>query len=294
MKILVTGASGLLGGKIAEINQTRHQIISGYNQHVTKYGKPVKLDITKEGDIQQILNEHIFDAVVHCAALTNVDLCERNPEQAKEINVQGTRNIVEQCKEHDIYLVYVSTDYVFDGEKGDYLETDTPNPINTYGKTKLQAEKIVQKTDLNYCIARTCVVYGAQPAAGKENFALWVLKNLKNNRRINIITDQIITPTYNYNLAKMISEVTEKKLTGVYHLAGATRLNRYMFTKYLAAEFDENLDLIIPVDSSAMNWVAKRPKDSALNTDKASLTLNHKPMDIQESLKQLHMEIGGN
>jgi len=291
MKILITGASGLLGNKIAQIALPKHIVYSGYNQHPAIHGTLIELDITNQAQVESAFKKIKPDAVIHSAALTNVDLCEQNPELAEQVNVEGTLNIVENSMKTGSFLLYVSTDYVFDGEKGDYQETDTPSPINVYGKTKLQGEKTVSESSLDHCIARTCVIYGAQPAAGKDNFALWVLNNLKNNKPMNIVTDQIISPTYNHNLAEMILEALERRLTGIYNLAGATYLDRYTFIKLLAEEFSLDESLITPCDSSAMTWAAKRPRNSTLNTEKASRILKNKPLNITNALRQLHREL---
>jgi dTDP-4-dehydrorhamnose reductase len=291
MNILITGASGLLGSKIAEITPKTYRVYSGYNTHQAQYGEQVFLDITKPGIVKQVFELTNPDVVIHCAALTSVDYCERNPELAYQINVNGTKNIVSNSEEKDSYLVHISTDYVFDGQKGDYKEHDQTNPINTYGKTKLESERIFQESSIDYCIARTSVIYGNRPAAGKENFVLWLIKSLHDGKQVNIITDQLISPTYNHNLAEMIFEASIRRLMGIYHLAGASHLNRYTFSKKVAREFNLNEELINPVTSSEMNWNAQRPKNSTLNTSKARQTLSHKPLKIEQALKQLHDEL---
>jgi dTDP-4-dehydrorhamnose reductase len=291
MDILITGASGLLGSKIAEIAAEKFNIYSGYNTHLAQYGEPVFLDITEPKIVKQVFKLTSPDVVIHCAALTSVDYCERNPELAYHINVNGTKNITTYAENTDSYLIHVSTDYVFDGQNGDYKEHDQPNPINTYGKTKLESEKIIQESNIDCCIARTCVIYGDRPAAGKENFVLWIMNSLEEGKQVNIITDQIISPTYNRNLAEMLIEISHRRLRGIYHLAGASYLNRYVFSNMVAEEFNLNEELINPVTSSAMNWDAQRPKKSTLNTEKARQTLIHKPLRVEQSLKQLHDEL---
>jgi dTDP-4-dehydrorhamnose reductase len=291
MDILVTGASGLLGSKIAEIAPEKFNIHSGYNTHPAPYGEPVFLDITEPKRVEQVFKLTNPDVVIHCAALTSVDLCERNPELAYQVNVNGTTNIVTNAEKTNSYLIHISTDYIFDGQKGDYREYDKPNPINIYGMTKLESERIIQESNIDYCITRTCVIYGDRSAAGKENFVLWVIKSLQEGKQINIITDQIISPTYNHNLAEMLIEISRRRLKGIYHLAGTSYLNRYNFSNMVAREFKLNKELINPVTSSAMSWEAKRPKNSTLNTEKSRKTLSHKPLRIEQSLKQLHNEL---
>jgi len=292
MRLLITGGSGLLGSKIATIAiQKGYETHSGYNKHQAPNGTSLKLDITNKNTVQQVFERIKPNAVIHAAALTNVDKCEEDMDLARNVNIEGTRNILESSERHNTFLVYVSTDYVFSGEEGLYKETDKPNPINHYGITKLEAEKQVITSATEWCIARPSVIYGSTPAAGKINFALWVLNKLIKRESMKIITDQWVSPTLNTNLAEMILETIEKKLTGIYHLAGATPINRYDFSTLIADTFSLDKTLISPANSSEMNWLAKRPKNTSLNVEKASTTLKHKPLKIQEALLKLKEEI---
>lgn len=207
------------------------------------------------------------------------------------MNVEGTRNIAELSNKYKAFLIYVSTDYVFSGEKGLYIETDETGPINHYGLTKLEGEKSVRAIADEWCIVRPSVIYGSTPAAGKVNFALWVLRKLEKREPINIITDQYVSPTLSTNLAEMIIEIAERKLTGVYHLAGATPINRYDFAQLIAKTFGLNKNLIKPTRSEEMRWKAKRPKNTSLNVDKASTVLKNKPLKIAEAINRLKEEV---
>jgi len=292
MKILITGGSGLLGSKISEIAiQKGHETYSGYNTHESTYGIPIKLDITNNKNVQNVFEMIQPEVVIHAAALTNVDTCEKDKELARKINVEGTRNIVESSECYKAFLVSVSTDYIFSGKKGMYNEANIPRPINNYGATKLEAEVIVKNSITKWCIARTSVIYGATPAAGKINFALWVLQKLKKGEKLNIITDQWVSPTLNTNLTEMIFDIIELDLLGTYHLAGATSINRYNFALLVAETFQLDKKLISPAKSSEMNWFAKRPENSSLNVEKASKTLKNKPLDIFKALSVLRKEI---
>ena len=171
MKILITGASGLYGNKLAQITSTKgYDVFSSYNQDKPTFGSPIQFDISDKKRVEQVFQQYRPDTVVHAASLTKVDTCETNKELAWKTNVKGTKNIVQESKKNHSFLIYISTDYVFDGEKGYYTETDKPDPINYYGQTKLKAEQQIQ-TLTNYCIARPSVIYGSTPAANKTNFA---------------------------------------------------------------------------------------------------------------------------
>jgi len=288
LKLLITGASGLFGSKLCEVAARKnYDVYSAYNQHEPLHGTPVQFDVSNKNAVEKIFRKINPEAVVHAAALTNVDKCETQKELAWKINVEGTENIAESCKEHQAFLIYISTDYVFDGENGMFKETDKPSPINHYGLTKLKGEESVKKLIDKCCIARASVIYGAIPATGKINFALWLLNKLKREEKVTIVTDQWNSPTLNTNLANMILEVLERKLTGVFHLAGATRISRYEFAKLLAETFSLDKNHITPVSSKEIKWIARRPKDSSLNVNKAHRTLKSKPLKIHEALNDM-------
>lgn len=292
MKLLITGAGGLLGSRLAELAVRKNlEVYSAYRQHQPSYGIPLQLDVSDRNHVEKIFRKVNPDAVVHAAALTDVDKCELNKELAWRINVNGTENIAKSCKKHNAFLIHISTDYVFNGEKGNYQETDKPDPINNYGLTKLTSEERVKNLTEEYCIARSSVVYGAIPAGGKVNFALWLLGKLKKNNGTKIITDQWNSPTLNTNLANMILEVIARKLTGTLHLAGATRISRYEFSKLLANTFGLNPDLITPASSQELQWTARRPRDSSLDVTKASDLLNEKPLKLNHAFEILKEEI---
>jgi len=292
LRILVTGASGLLGSKLCKLAvRKNYEIYSAYSQHKPLYGAPVQFDISDKDAAEKIFKKVKPEAVVHTAALTNVDKCELEKERAWKINVEATENIAESCEKFHAFLVYISTDYVFDGEKGMYKENHKPNPVNYYGLTKLKGEESIKNLTDECCIARPSVIYGTIPAAGKTNFALWLLDKLERKEKVKIVTDQWNSPTLNTNLANMILEVSERKLTGTFHLAGATRLSRFEFAKLLAKTFSLNTNFITPASSREISWIAKRPQDSSLNINKAYQTLKNKPLKIQEALEKMKKEI---
>jgi len=292
LKILITGSSGLYGSKLAEIATKRnHDICSGYSQDQPPYGAPIQFDVKNKKMVEEAVKKVNPEVVVHAAALTDVDKCETNRDLAWKINVEGTRNIAKAVNYSNAFLVYISTDYVFNGDKGNYKETDMPNPINYYGFTKMKAEELVRDLIEEYCIARASVLYGSTPAAGKVNFALWLLNKLKRKEQTRIVTDQWNSPTLNTNIADMTLEIIECKLTGTFHLSGATRINRYDFAKKIAKTFNLDADLISPVTSAEFSWTAKRPKDSSLDTAKAQQTLKKHPLQINQALERMKKEL---
>lgn len=292
MKLLVTGASGIAGTKLCHLASNRqYRVFSAYDQHVPLFGTPTRLDVTDRQAMEKVFERTSPDAVIHAAALTDVDKCEREKETALKTNAEATGQIAELCRRHRSFLVYVSTDYVFNGEKGMYKETDPPNPVNNYGLTKLAGEKLVQQSSAEHCVARTSVIYGANAATGKANFTLWLLERLRQKEWTKIVTDQWNSPTLNTNLAEMILEIVERKITGTFHLSGATRISRFEFAKKIANIFDEESSHLIPVPSTEMQWIAKRPEDSSLDVSRASSILNAKPLELTKALKLMRQEM---
>jgi dTDP-4-dehydrorhamnose reductase len=286
-KLLVTGASGLLGSKIVEIAKNDYTVIP---LHKTKplHSNSLKLDITSTAEVLNLFHKLKPYAVIHAASETNVDKCETQKEHAWKINVEGTRNVAAACKA-GAKLIYISTDYVFDGKKGNYTEDDTPNPINYYAVTKLEGEKRVAQNCKNFAILRTSVLYGWHPF--KQNFATWVITQLEQNKEITVVEDHYNTPTLADNLAEMAIEAIPKDLQGVYHACGSERIGRYEFARQIARAFDLNQNLIRPIKMEQLTaWIAKRPRDSSLNTNKIRSQLEAKPLNITEGLDRMKKE----
>jgi dTDP-4-dehydrorhamnose reductase len=292
VKLLVTGASGLLGTRICQLAaKQNYEVYSAHSEHIPQFGTPIKLDITDGTALKQIFDKTKPDVVVHSAALSDVDKCEKEKDLAWKINVESTSNIAQLCHKHNCFLVYVSTDYVFNGEKGDYKEKEQTAPINNYGLTKLKGEEEIKQSRAEYCIARTSVIYGSIPARGKVNFALWLIERLRKREEAKTVIDQWNSPTLNTNLAEMILEIVEKRIAGTFHLAGATRLSRHEFAQKIAETFNLDENLLRPTLSGEMPWMAKRPRDTSLNVEKAKQNLKNKPLQISEALSRLKMEM---
>jgi dTDP-4-dehydrorhamnose reductase len=285
-RILVTGGSGLLGAEVARlISEAGHYVLSGYNTHFPVAGSPIRLDLINLTELQQVIQETRPDFIIHTAAVSDVDLCEGRPDMANLVNGEATGKIGETAARLGAYVIYISTDYVFDGKAGSYREEDKPNPVNHYGSSKLLGEELLKESGARSCVARTSVVYGW----GREhrpNFATWVLGQLKSNQPLKVVNDQFASPTLNSNLAEMILELTSKQLEGIIHLAGATRIDRYNFAKQIAETFLHDPNLIEPVKSDQTAWKAKRPTDSSLNVGKAERLLERKPLELNEALEQ--------
>jgi len=288
-KLLVTGASGLLGNWTVMLADKAYTVVP-MDVIEPRHPNAVKADITDPETVRQLFTKLKPDVVIHTASETNVDRCETERELAWKINVVGTRNLAVTSLETRAKLIYISTDYVFDGEKSLYTEDDAPNPIDYYGLTKLEGERQVMRRCKNWAVLRTSVLYGRHPM--KQDFATWVINKLKQQQEITVVDDHFNTPTLAENLAQMILEVAARDLQGVFHASGCERINRYEFARKIAETFSLDSSLIKPVKMSELKaWIAKRPRDSSLNTAKIQRELITKPLSINEGLLKLMEEL---
>ena len=290
MKLLITGASGLLGSKLTELALARSHQVYAMGIQLPTHGIPVQLDISDKNRVERTLTRIMPEDVIHTAALTDVDKCETERDLAYKINAEATDHIAEATARIGAHLTYVSTDYVFDGEQGFYREEDETNPISYYGYTKLKGEEFTKEHAGKWCIARISVLYGW--SGNKQNFATWLINSLKQKKEIKVLEDQYVSPTLNTNLAEMLLEISDRKILGTLHTAGATRIGRYEYALKLADVFSLDTHSMKPARTEEMAWKAKRHRDSSLDVNKATPLLEHKPLTLDQALEIMKGEIG--
>jgi dTDP-4-dehydrorhamnose reductase len=274
----------LLGRRLVDVLKTDFEVF-GIDTQAEAGENSLTVDITLRNETVQAIVKAAPRVVVHTAAETNVDRCETERDLARSINVDGTANITEACMKVGAKMVFISTDYVFEGTKGNYEETDVPSPVNFYGLTKLEAERIVATTLPNSLIVRTSVLYGWHPS--KLNFATWVLKGLKEHRQLRIVKDHINSPTYAGNLAAAVHTAIERNAEGMLHLAGSDRISRFDLACRIASSFGLDRSLLIPVKMEDLNWIAKRPRDSSLNVGKAQKEFGIELFGVDRALAEM-------
>ena len=285
-KILVTGSAGLIGTQIVKDLLDNHkQVYSCYNKTKPELGIITHLDLTKKDDIVNTMNRIKPDVVIHLGAMTDVELCETETELAKKINTDATEILALESEKHNTFFVYMSTDYVFDGKVGMKKENDEPNPINFYGKSKLDGERVFKKITTPNVIVRTSTPFGLH--SKKISFPIWVKKNLELEKEISVVVNQYTSPSYVPNISKMIIEIIERKITGIIHLAGATKISRYDFAVQISKIINVNKQFLKLTKMDQMDWKAQRPADSSLSVSKANKILKNKPEKIEDSLKLL-------
>jgi len=290
MKFLVTGSAGLVGRQVVkDLVEQGETVYSAFHNLQPENGIPTQMDLSSDDKIIQVIEKANPDAILHLAAITDVDLCEKEKELAMKINCHATEIIAKQAAKQKSFFVYVSTDYVFDGEKGMKKESDPTNPVDFYGKSKLEGEKAVMNLASSWCIARTSTPYGIHPK--KKSFPVWVSENLHKNQEINVVIDQFTSPTYVPNLSRMLIEIAKRQLVGILHLAGATRISRYEMAEIVADKLNLDKKLLQPTNIDDMKWLAKRPKDSSLDVSEAFSILEEKPFIIEQGIDNFVREI---
>lgn len=279
--ILITGSNGYIGTYLRNYFIKKGYDTFGLDLYNNNSKNKYQCDLNNKDQLKTILNKLKPDIIIHTVGLSSLDKCERDPEHAYQINTVTTQNIIHQIKEDipETGLIFLSTDYVFDGKKGGYKETDKTSPETVYGKTKLEAEAIIKNSIKNYAICRTANVYGHG-----GNFFNFVLTSLKQGVSIDVFSDTFFSPTYIGNLVEMINSIIEKKITGVFHTAGCEAINRYDFAKKIAEAYQKDIRLINSI---------KKPHDSLL-ADNVSLDISFtqkkidvKSFDIREGLESL-------
>jgi len=292
MKILVTGANGLLGGKLVDLlsMQAGIQTIATARKTSSFLPKNVsfrELDVTDASATDRIFSEVKPDVVIHTAAMTQVDQCETERELCWTANVTGVENVILACEKNNTHLIHVSTDFIFDGSYGPLDESAIPNPVNYYGESKLAGEKAIQKSNVRWAILRTVLVYGISPDMNRSNIVLWVKKSLEDKKTINVVNDQWRTPTLAEDLAMGCYLAASKKATGIYHISGEEMMTPYEIAIATADFFKLDKSLIKPADSTTFKQPAIRPPKTGFIITKAKKELGYKPHSFREGLAAL-------
>ena len=289
MKILIVGASGQVGKTLfLKFKSLGHDVIG---TKVRSSGDLASLDIRDASSVKMLVSKLKPECVVLAAALTNVDYCEENKDEAKETNVDGTRNVVEACRGIGAKLVFMSTDYVFDGKDGPYSEDAKPNPISYYAKTKLDGENMV-KTLPNYLIVRTTWVFDY--GGGDRNFAARVISELRKGNVFKVPTDQVANPTLASNLADVVAELVVNGKSGIYNVSGTTRVSKYEFALKIAEKLGLDKHLIKGIETVSLVQKAKRPLNAGLKTFKVQADVSTKLLNLDEMLDILKKKVENN
>lgn len=289
-KILVTGSNGLLGQKLTELYlkiDNCKLIATGKNSNrlPQKNGYIYEtLDITERNEVLKIVQKHKPDCIIHAAAMTNVDECELNISACRKQNIDAVEYITEAANTVNSHLIYISTDFIFDGKNGPYTENDLPNPLSIYGNSKLEAEQIVISKAKKWSIARTILVYGLVADMSRSNIVLWAKDSLEKNKPIKVVDDQYRTPTLAEDLAMGCRLIEKNEAVGIFNISGKDFMNIYQLVEKVGNFFNLKLKNVETVSSLTLNQPAKRPPVTGFIIDKAVNELGYNPHSFEEGI----------
>lgn len=293
--ILITGANGFIGQRIVNqlITPKKDTIIAtgrGGNRlpfTISSSFQYYSLDITNEKEVRKLFSLIKPDIIIHNAALGQPDYCALHKDECLQVNAEGTKNIVEACKKTNAYLLFTSTDFVFNGNDGPYDEDDIADPVNYYGWSKTEGERIIQESGLQYCIVRLCSVYGKPVSGISNNVVMMIKEKLSNRQHVKMVSDQIRTPTSVEDVATGIIDLAKKRLSGIYHISGTETLTPYDMAIKTADFFGLNKNLIEKTITSSFTQPAKRPLVTGFKIGKAIKDISFTPMKFNAALKKM-------
>lgn len=282
-KLLITGSSGFLGCHLLQLSTAKWEVYSIYhqNQPKTHIQHAISCDVTNYIELGNWIEDIKPDAVIHTAALTDVNYCQNNPQESYSVNVEASRNLAGLCSDLNIPFAFTSTDLVFDGQKGNYTEEDTPNPLMRYGEHKVMAEEEVLRIYPRATVFRLPVMFGYK-AASEKNYLQQLIKNLNAGLPQKLFTDEYRSVCGAKSIAKGLLQLFENT-NGIYHLAGTEKFSRYEFALLAAELYDLNKSLILPCLQADVRMAAPRPADVSLNISKA-VALGYQPLPVTDEL----------
>lgn len=290
-RVLLIGGSGFIGQYLVKRLQEmpQHQVSGTYNSRtVQEEGCDwYRVDLTNEQELAEVFKTVQPEAVALLSAMADVNGCEREPERATKVNFNGTKNVTSLCNNYGVKLVFLSTEYVFDGERGNYREEETPAPTTHYGQTKWEAEQAVSRCTSPWSIIRTSLVYGWPSWADRTNLVTRVIDNLTEGRPAYGHTDQYRSPVYVEDLAQGIIKVMEEDYSGVFHLAGPDWASMGQFVNAVAETFQLDSSLVIHEESSAPGSGRPRPSLLGLDSTQSVMRLGCQPRDIVSGLREM-------
>tara|TARA_R110002126_G_scaffold55819_2_gene149622 strand:- start:6637 stop:7542 length:906 start_codon:yes stop_codon:yes gene_type:complete len=290
IKVIITGSNGLLGQSLLALllkEKEKYQVF-GFSRGENRSGRAdfsyISIDLTKEENLKKTIREVRPNFIINTAAMTLVDDCENNKEACDLLNIDVVQWLAEVSEEINAHLIHLSTDFIFDGEKGYYKETDIPNPLSYYGLSKVKSEQVLLNSNIEYTILRTILVFGKVFSMSRSNIVLWVKGMLEQGKEITIVNDQFRMPTYVDDLAMACKIVIDKKATGIYHISSNTLLSVFEIAQEVATVFQLDKSLIKPISSSTLNQTAKRPPKTGFDLSKTNKGLDFYPKSFKEDL----------
>ncbi len=297
-KILITGANGLLGQKLVEqlVQQGKFDVIATGRGTCRLSGSGFTyqtLDIENEQEVEATIADLNPEVIIHGAAMTHVDECEKHQEACYRANVLATKYLIAAAEKIQSHFIFVSTDFIFSGLDGQnpYTEEAKPDPVNYYGQTKLDGEELLKRSSLKWAIARTVLVYGLANDLSRSNIILWVKASLEAGKQIQVVDDQVRTPTLAEDFAAGCILMAEQGATGIFNISGSELLTPYQMAMETADYFGLNKELIVRTDSTQFTQPARRPMKTGFVIEKAKNQLDYRPKTFREGISILAKQL---
>lgn len=289
MRVLITGGTGLLGKALIENRSSSDEIVATYLGDYTIDGyegvKYLQSDILDLEGCTRIFRDFKPDVVIHTASIGSPDYAENNRQETEDVNVKGTQAIISICQQFEAKFIYISSNGIYDGENAPYGEESKTEPINYYGKVKLQAETITKQAKIQQAIVRPILMYGWNHPFERLNIVTQSILKLQKGEVMHAYDDVYTNPLFNYSCALAIWGIIKKEKYNVFNIAGADRVSIYQLLRKVAEIFDLDGKLIKPVQQGFFNELVKRPKDTSFKTDKMERELGIKPLSLDEGLR---------
>ncbi len=293
-RVLILGANGLLGQAMQhKFNQMHRVTVSSFEERsfLPELSLPyIQADLTSRIDVRNLISKTDPEIIINTAAYTNVDGCEEEREKCWAVNVLAMENVLETPYNPPPIIVQISTDYVFDGEHGNYRETDSPNPRGNYARSKMAAENILNAAGFEYIIARTQILFGNGQNV-RPNFVTWLINRLREKEAVQVVGDQTGCPTYAPDVADAVYRLLEKEAYGLFHISGPEALSRYDFALQVADVFELDSALIKEITTEQLRQKSARPMNSSLILDKLYNNINWQPRSVIDALRHMKSEM---
>ena len=292
VKIVITGSNGLLGQSLLKLllNEKNAYQVIGFSKGENRSGRDDfeyhSIDLTDEELLKKTLLQSSPNVIINAAAMTNVDRCEIDKSECDKINVELVKLLSQVGAQINAHMIHISTDFIFDGKKGNYTETDKPNPLSYYGMSKLKSEQVLINSKINYTILRTILVFGQVHGMRRSNIVLWVKNMLEMGKEITMVHDQYRAPTYVEDLAMACKISIDKKAQGIFNISSNQTLSIYKIAQQIAAVFQLNNNLIKPISSLELDQKAVRPSKTGFDLSNTKRNLGIHAKSFKEDLQR--------
>ncbi len=297
--ILITGSNGFIGsGLVSHFNSNPNYHVIGISKGINRVSELndsqyIDTDITQNKQVREVFSRIKPDVVIHCAAISQVDICESNPKLCNDVNVEATELIALECEKLNTRLIFLSSDFVFDGTLQFIHDETVPNPISVYGKSKRESELNIELNLKDWAIVRPVLVYGFSSASSRTNIFSWVYNSLKEEKTIKVVSDHIRTPTFIDDVVLLIDQLVKSNGTGYFNIGGSTVISVFRFAQKVAELSALNSSFVIEGNSNDIKGAHLRPVNTCFKNERIYAEFSMKPLNFSEGIKKALLQING-